>query len=77
MPHNLWGLNSPTRDQTQALAVKVLSPNHWTGNSLAYLFLFFYLQPTCTFQSVSFVKLYSWVLLVYSDSLCLLIYAVY
>ena len=26
----LWDINSPTRDQTQAPAVKVWSPNHWT-----------------------------------------------
>ena len=29
-PHGLWDLSSPTRDQTRAPAVKVLSPNHWT-----------------------------------------------
>ena len=26
---SLWDLSSPTRDWTQATAVKVLSPNHW------------------------------------------------
>ena len=31
MPHSLRDLNSPTRDWTLALAVKVLSPNHWTS----------------------------------------------
>ena len=31
MPHGLWDLSSPTRDRTQAPAVKVLSPNHWTA----------------------------------------------
>ena len=29
-PHSLWDLSSPTRDQTQAPAVKALSPNHRT-----------------------------------------------
>ena len=30
-PWALWDLSSPvTKDQTQALAVKALSPNHWT-----------------------------------------------
>ena len=31
VPWGLWGLSSPTRDWTLALAVKVLSPNHWTS----------------------------------------------
>ena len=30
MPCSLWDLNSPTRDWTQALAVKALSSDHWT-----------------------------------------------
>ena len=30
MPSGLRDLSSPTRDQTQAPAVKALSPNHWT-----------------------------------------------
>ena len=28
--HNLWNLSFPTRDQTQAPAVKAPSCNHWT-----------------------------------------------
>ena len=31
MPLGLRVLSSLTRDQTQALAVKVPSPNHWTA----------------------------------------------
>ena len=30
MPRGLWDLSSPTRDRTQAPAVKAPSPNHWT-----------------------------------------------
>ena len=30
-PRVLRDLSSPTRDRTQALAVKVASPNHWTA----------------------------------------------
>ena len=29
--HGLWDLSSPTRDQTQALAVKAWNSNHWTA----------------------------------------------
>ena len=35
----LWDLSSPTRDQTQALAVKVPSPNHWTTREFSKLLL--------------------------------------
>ena len=31
---SLWDLSSLTRDQTQATAVKVPSPNHWTTREL-------------------------------------------
>ena len=31
MPHSLQGLSFPTRDPTQATAVKAASPNHWTA----------------------------------------------
>ena len=30
-PRGLWDLCSPTRDQTQTLAVKAPSPDHWTA----------------------------------------------
>ena len=30
MPCDLWDLSSLTRDQTQAMAVKVSSHSHWT-----------------------------------------------
>ena len=30
-PHSLWDRSSPTRDWTQPLVVKVLTPNHWTS----------------------------------------------
>ena len=30
-PYGLQDLSSPTRDQTQTLAVKAPSPNHWTA----------------------------------------------
>ena len=29
-PHGLWDLSSLNSDSTLALAVKALSPNHWT-----------------------------------------------
>ena len=34
VPRSLWDLSSPIRDQTQALAVKVRSPNHWTAREV-------------------------------------------
>ena len=35
--HGLWYLSSPTRDGTQAPAVKAPSPNHWTAREFPYL----------------------------------------
>ena len=37
MPRGLRDLSSPTRDWTQAIAVKVLSPNHQTSKELPFL----------------------------------------
>ena len=34
-------LSSITRDQTQAPAVKVLSPYHWTAREFSIFFFFF------------------------------------
>ena len=34
MPCSLWDLSSPTRDQTQAMAVKAKSINHWTTREI-------------------------------------------
>ena len=32
----IWGLNSPTRDQTHAPALGVWSPNHWTTREFPF-----------------------------------------
>ena len=37
-PHGLQDLSSPSRDSTQATAVKVPSPNHWTAREFPIYF---------------------------------------
>ena len=39
-PHGLQDLSSPTRDQSQAPAVKALSPNHWTAREFPVLIFY-------------------------------------
>ena len=46
LSHSLWDLSSLTWDSTRAIAVKVLSPNHWTARELPYYFLN-YKHSTC------------------------------
>ena len=45
MPSSLWDLSSPLGIETEPLAVKVQSPNHWTAREFPevpfYYFLFF------------------------------------
>lgn len=38
-PHGLQDLSFPSRDQTQALAVKALSPNHWATKEFPIYFV--------------------------------------
>ena len=38
MPRRLWELRLPSRDWTQAMAVKGLNPNHWTARELPVIF---------------------------------------
>ena len=42
-PHGIRDLSSPTRDRTPGLAVKALSPNHWTAREFSSFF--FFLNP--------------------------------
>ena len=37
-PCSLWNLNSLTRDQTQALAMRAPSLNHWTAREFPGVF---------------------------------------
>ena len=39
-PYGLWDPSSLTRDQTQALAVRARSPNHWTAREFPSFFFF-------------------------------------
>ena len=45
----MWDLSSPVRDGTWALAVRVPSPNHWTGRQFPPCLLF----DLCNAQDVS------------------------
>ena len=47
-------LSSITRDQTQAPAVKVLSPYHWTAREFSIFFFFFFLR--CLFNPFAHFK---------------------
>ena len=64
-PHGLWDLSSPTRDGTQARAVKVWSPNHWTTTSESPVFLLLscksslYFLDTNPSSATWFAKLFS------------------
>ena len=46
-PRGLWDLSSPTRDWTQALAVRARSPNHWTTREFPSFILYLNLSSIC------------------------------
>ena len=54
---SLWDLSSPTRDQTQALAVKARSPNHWTAREFPGTTCFEGISPGPDTENFGFVYL--------------------
>ena len=57
MSHGLWGLSSPTRDQTQPLAVEAQSLNHCTAREFSKSFKnFVYYRSKLNKKSVNFFR---------------------
>ena len=68
MLHSSWNLSSPTRDWTQAAAVKVLSSNHWiTGKFPVFVFYWSIVSVQYYLLEVYYVVIYNFkVILHYS-----------
>ena len=61
IPCVLWDLSSPTRDRTRALALKALSPNHWTDREFPGLLNFgLFLLHSTLYQTIRLIYLKSW-----------------
>ena len=60
-PCSLWDLSSPTRDWTQAMEVKVPSPNHWTVREFPHTLDCYVFLINCLFIAVKdpYLWLYS------------------